>query len=370
MSEQSTAEERTEMPTERRMSQLRKEGGIFISFDTVTVASLLSGFMVLTLVVHRLFDDMKAVLVREYTLIGANEALTYVLVQREVFAAMRMVGPDIFIITFAVAVTATLAVMLQSDWNIRDKKIRFDFSTLNPISGMRRIISIHGLINTLKSLLKLGLILPIAYLGLKQFAPEMIGLMHLSINEVFEFTGVAMGVLFWKIMYVLIALAIFDYVWGYFQWLKVNKMTKQEVKEERKSVEGDEEIKRRIQMKGLQRIMQRIQETVPMADVVVTNPTHFAVALKYERGKMTAPLVVAKGVDFLAQRIKEIARESGIPVLERRSLARALYSSTEVGSEIPYELFKAVAEVLAYVYRLKNPHAGRGNAQTQSARSS
>jgi flagellar biosynthesis protein FlhB len=367
MSENSTPEERTEYPTERRMSQLRKEGALFISMDTVTMLSIFSGFMVLAFVVNHLAFNMKLVLIREFKLIGTLEPLTYGLVEREALALLGLVAPDIIIITLVVSAVATLAVMLQTGWNVRDRKIRFDWSMLNPIAGIRRIFSIYGVVNTLKSIFKLGLILPIAYFGLKGFAPQMIGLIHLGVPEVLSFTGVAISSLFWKILYVLFGMALFDYFWGYFQWLKNNKMTKQEVKEERKSIEGDEETKRKIQMKGLQRIMQRIQQSVPRADVVVTNPTHYAVALKYERGIMRAPVVVAKGADFLAQRIKEIAREANVPVLERKVLARALYSSTEVGSEIPYDLFKAVAEVLAYVYRLKNPYAYMKQATPQAA---
>jgi flagellar biosynthesis protein FlhB len=141
-------------------------------------------------------------------------------------------------------------------------------------------------------------------------------------------------------------------------------MTKQEVKDERKAQEGDETTKRKIIAKGLQRIQQRIMFSVPRADVVITNPTHFAVALRYDRGKDAAPTVVAKGQDYLALKIREIARASGVPIVERKALARALYASTEVGKEIPRELFRAVAEVLAYVYRLKGPNwSSRHQAQ-------
>ena len=216
-----------------------------------------------------------------------------------------------------------------------------------------------------KAIVKLVLIIPLAYLALKGEADKMIQLIHTSLSKVFQFTGIEMEHLFWKIMYIQIAIAIFDYVWGKFQWFKSNKMTKEEVKDERKSVEGDETTKRKMIAKGLQRAAQRLKKSVPTADVVVTNPTHYSVALKYDRATMKAPQVLAKGSGFVALRIREIAKEAGVPVLERKPLARALYSSVEVGKEIPYELFKAVAEVLAYVYRLKNPW---GYRQTQEAR--
>jgi len=154
-------------------------------------------------------------------------------------------------------------------------------------------------------------------------------------------------------MYVLGALTLTDIAWGKYQWLRQNKMTKEEVKDERKAVEGDETMRRKMIAKGMARIVQKLKTTVPKADVIITNPTHYAVAIKYDRDAFAAPIVVAKGTDFIAQRIREIAGEHNIPILERKALARALYASTEVGSEIPRDLFRAVAEVLAYVFRHK-----------------
>jgi flagellar biosynthetic protein FlhB len=209
--------------------------------------------------------------------------------------------------------------------------------------------------NVLKALAKMALVLPIGYFALRGFLPEMVRLIHMSLTDVLALTGAALTKVFWKIMYVLFAIAAVDVVWGRFQWLKRNKMTKDEVKDERKSVEGDESMRRKIIAKGQQRLANKLKSSVPKADVVVTNPTHYAIALKYDRENYAAPIVVAKGTDFMAQRIREIAAEHKIPVLERKALARALYASTEVGSEIPRELFRAVAEVLAYVYRLKRP---------------
>jgi flagellar biosynthesis protein FlhB len=357
MAEGSTPEERTELPTDRRMSQLRKEGQVHMSNEVVQVATLITGFTALCFIVNNMFGHMKLVLVRTLKSIGEGHALSYPELEKHIFGIMQLIAPDLAILCLTVAIVASLAVMLQTNWCVKEKKIKFDFGKMNPIAGVKNMFSISGTVNTLKALVKLSIILPMAYYSLKAVAPQMIGLIHLSIPEVMSFTGESIHQLFWKILYVLIAMAIFDYFWGKYQWLRNNKMTKQEVKDERKSIEGDEETRRKIVAKGLQRIIQRLKQTVPQADVVVTNPTHFAVALKYERGKMRAPVVVAKGADFLAQRIKEIAREHHVPVLERKTLARALYSSTEIGTEIPYDLFKAVAEVLAYVYRLKNPYA-------------
>jgi flagellar biosynthetic protein FlhB len=345
------------------MGELRKEGALHMSNEVVQVASLLAAFISLNAVWSWLYRDMRLILEKSFALMSRTEPLTPRMLYDGFIALLVILGPELLIIGAAVAIVAALSVLLQTNFNVKEKKIQFKGDFLNPIKGIGKIFSPQGAVRTLQALLKLCLILPVAYYALKRFAPEMVMLIHLSIEEVFHFTGMAMMWLFWKILYILIAFAIFDFFWTKHQWLKQNRMTKDEVKDERKSIEGDEETRRKIQAKGLQRIMQRIQQSVPQADVVVTNPTHFAVALKYNRASMTAPTVVAKGKGFLAQRIKEIARESGVPVLERKVLARALYHSVEVGTEIPFELFKAVAEVLAYVYRLKNPY-GAMNAST------
>jgi flagellar biosynthetic protein FlhB len=353
MSENSTPEERTEDPTERRMGKLRKEGSIHFSNDLAQVATLITGFIALQYMSGLLFADMKLVLIKSFKLIASSEPFTAHFLNDGMLGLMLMVGPNLVIFSLIIGTIAALAVMLQTKWNVKDKKIDFKLSHLNPLSGLQRIFSIQGLITTGKAILKLSIILPIGYYALKHFAPSMIELVHFGITDILAFTADAMSYIFWKIAYVLIAIAIVDYFWGKHRWLKQNRMTKEEVKDERKSIEGDELTKRKIVAKGLQRIMQRLMKTVPKADVVVTNPTHYSVALQYERSSMSAPKVVAKGKGFMALRIRQIARESGVPVLERKPLARALFASTEVGSQIPNELFRAVAEVLAYVYKIK-----------------
>lgn len=354
MSEHATPDERTEMPTDRRMKDYRKKGQMHVSTEVSTVLSLVSAFVMLFLITGWMISTMQQYLVTIFKSIGDGQALDQALVYSLTVDALNIFAPQVALVACAGGIMSALAVLLQTDWNVKEKKVEFRFGLLNPVTGIKRIISIQGVMNTLKALLKLGVILPIGYWALKDYAPDMIALIHMDINAVMSFTGEAIFILFWKILYVLIAFAIFDYFWSKYMWLRQNKMTKEEVKDERKSVEGDEKTKRKMQAKGLQRIMERIRSSVPQADVVITNPTHYAIALKYDRDTMKAPKVLAKGKGFLALRIREMAKEAGVPILERKPLARALYASAEVGAEIPYELFKAVAEVLAYVYRLKN----------------
>jgi flagellar biosynthetic protein FlhB len=364
MAQGSAPEERTEMPTERRLEELRKEGTVPLSQDAVMVISITVAFLLIQFGWQYLFVDMKLIMTKSFSLIKNPEPLTITDLQNGFTGLLWMIGPKLLVLFGVLALIAGLIVMLQTKWNVKEKKLAFKFSKLNPMEGFKRIFSIQNWGNTLKAVAKLGIILPIGYFALKRFAPDMITLIHTSIAELMDYTANAMNYLFWQIIKVLIVLAIFDYVWTRHHWLKNAKMTKDEVKDEKKSLEGDEETKRKIQAKGLRRIAQRIRQSVPQADVIVTNPTHYAIALKYDRTTMDAPQILAKGKGFLALKIREIAKASGVPIVERKPLARALYASGEVGKSIPYELFRAVAEVIAYVYKLKNPWAeSRGDSQ-------
>lgn len=361
MSEHSTPEERTELPTDKRMEKLRQEGQLHMCNEIPQVTGLLSGFMALYLVWGWLLEEMKYIIKKSFQMVGEGHELTVDLLYSGAFAVVALMGPPVAIIIGTVTIVAILSVMMQTNWNVKQKWIDPKISKLNPITGLKRIFSAQGVMNTLKAITKLSLILPVAAMALWGYAPDMVMLVHMSVEDVMIYAGVGVWELFWKIMYILLVLAAIDYFWTKFQWLKQNRMTKQEVKDERKSLEGDEQTKRKIQSKGLQRIAQRIRDSIPQADVVVTNPTHYAVALKYDRETMDAPVVLAKGRGFMALRIRELAKENKVPVMERKWLARSLYSSVEVGSSIPFELFRAVAEVLAYVYRL------RGNGAAQQA---
>ena len=356
MSAESLPEQRTELPTDRRMGEIRKEGALHHSQDLEHLVVLIMGFLMLSWTWQSLYMDMQFVLRRSFQMIENPAPLDLNDLLNGFIRLLLLLLPNLLLMLLCVGTVASLAVFLQTGWNRREKWIKFNWSFLNPIAGLKRILSINGLVNFLKAFSKLVLISPIAYFSLRGYAPEMVKLIHTSIPDVMALTGAAVNTVFWKIVYIFIVVAAFDYGYGKFRWFKQNKMTKDEVKDERKATEGDESTKRKMIAKGLQRAAARLRTTVPTADVVVTNPTHYAVAIKYDRKNFAAPIVVAKGTDFIAQQIREIARENNIPVLERKALARALYAATEVGSEIPRELFKAVAEVLAYVFRLKNPH--------------
>lgn len=364
MAKDSLPEQRTEMPTERRLQEIRKEGAMFHSTDLEHVFVLITGFLAISYSWGILYQDLRYMMVRSFGMIAERKQLQANDLIDGFMRVVLIILPDVLIITACVALIATLGVFLQTGWNKREKWIKFRWDFINPIQGLKRIVSIYGLTNLLKAIVKMALVMPIGYWALKGFAPELTRLVHMSLHDVLMTAGAAMKSVFWKIMYVLFAIALIDVAWGKFQWLRKNKMTKEEVKDERKSTEGDETMRRKMIAKGQQRLVNKLKSSVPKADVIITNPTHYAVAIQYDRNRFAAPIVVAKGTDFMAQRIREIAKEHSIPIVERKALARALYSSTEVGTEIPRELFRAVAEVLAYVYRLKRRVSGvRANTQ-------
>jgi flagellar biosynthetic protein FlhB len=242
---------------------------------------------------------------------------------------------------------------MQVGINFTTEPLGFKLENLNPINGMGRIFSKRSLVELVKSIFKILIIGSFVYNFLKDEILQIPKLLYLELAASLPNIADVIFSLAFKIIGVYFILSVFDYAfqkWSTFQSLK---MSKQEVKEEFKQMEGDPQIKGKIRSKQREMAMSRMMQEVPNADVVVTNPTHFAVALKYDRG-MPAPQVVAKGQDFVAQKIKDTAREAGVTIVENRPLARALYASVEIGDTVPKELYKSVAEVLAYVYRLKH----------------
>lgn len=232
------------------------------------------------------------------------------------------------------------------------KTIKPSLSKLSPLKGIQNIFSLRGGVRLLMSIGKVAIVGTVAAICLHGDLPKVGALAGQDPNTAL---AAAATLVFWlalKIAIVLLILAILDYAYQKWQHEEDLKMSKQEVKDEMRSMEGDPEVKRRRFAVAQQLVMQRVQQAVPNADVVVTNPTHFAVALRYDGETMNAPKVVAKGADFLALRIRQIAAANGVPIVERKELARALYRYVEVGQEVPPEHYAAVAEILAYVYRL------------------
>lgn len=232
--------------------------------------------------------------------------------------------------------------------------IKFDFEKIiNPVVGLKRIFSIRSVEVLIKSIVKIIIVSIVVYLYIKGQLDNILDIMDMSIMNIASYMCVLVFNVGIRISVTFIILSLFDYLFQWWQYEKQLRMSKQEVKDEYKETEGNPQIKGKIKEKQRAISMRRMMQEVPKADVVITNPTHFAVALKYDEKVSSAPVVVAKGQDYVAQRIKEIAKENGVEIVENKQLARTLYDTVDIGESIPPELYQAVAEILAFVYSLK-----------------
>ncbi len=352
--------EKTEKPSGKRISQARSQGTVAKSNDLSQVVGIIGAYIGLQYLTPLLWLDMQTVLRRSLTSY-TNTPLTQANLQSGFLGVLWLVGPEVLLLMVVAAFFGAGSMAVQTNFLFSTALLKPKWTHINPIAGIKRIFTVANLVNLLKAFAKLAIIGPVAYFAFAHLFPQLIGLMDAPLDHLLPFTSFATTYIFRRVMQLLLLLAILDYA---YQWWSTNrqlKMTKVEVKEEQKAVEGDEATKMAIRSKALTRARQRMLKAVRTADVVVTNPTHLSVALSYDLKPGAAPKVVAKGRGYMALRIREIAQEAGVPIVERKPLARALFKSVEVDQVIPYELYAAVAELLAYVYRLKgrNPFRSR-----------
>ena len=347
-------DQKTEEPTSKRVTDTEKKGNFAhskeINSSFILLAALL-GFMILgeqsTRNVMGSWTDMFA---ESWTLQLTPEEL-YKITANAMHAFVRIVGPFLIIIMLAGVVSNLLQI---GGLRFSSHPLVPKFNKLNPLSGFGRIFSKNSLMELFKSLFKVGIISVISYYVIKSHWKEIPPLMGLGVGQVLSFMGfVALEIIF-NVLLVMIFLSLLDFTFQKFTYLENLRMTKQEVKEERKESDGNPQVKQRIRTVQMQMARKRMMAAVPEADVIVTNPTHISIAIKYDTENFAAPLVVAKGVGPIAMRIREIAKENGIPLVEDKPLARTLNKTVEVGQMIPASLYKAVAEILAYVYKLKH----------------
>lgn len=346
---------KTESATPKRRDEMRQKGNVPKSREVSSAVILLaalaglhfsSGFMLrgLSGIVRDYFTATPAQL---DTVAGMHSMLT------ELVLRCGMILAPVMAITLVAALAANVG---QVGFLFTLEPLMPKFDKLNPVAGMSRLFSMNALGELFKSLVKFGLISLLAWRIIREEIPMMPGIIDRTTPEMIGYFSSIISRLVVHCGGGMLVLAAADYLFQRWTHEKSIKMTKEEVKQEGKDAEGDPAVKGRI--RSLQREMsrRRIMQEVPKADVIITNPTHYAIALKYERGSgMTAPKVTAKGTDLMARRMREVAAEHGVPVVERPPLARALYASVDEGQEIPEEFYRAVAEVLAYVYRLRNP---------------
>ncbi|WP_243374385.1 flagellar biosynthesis protein FlhB [Geotalea sp. SG265] len=343
---------KTEQPTGKRVSEAKEKGNIPRSRDMTATITLTSGIIALYVTGGFMAATLKKSSKDLFTSMGTRELTpgdVYMLLLRLLLDMALMLGPFLLIVIAA----GLVAEISQGGISTSFEKIGFDLEKLNPVQGMKRLFNKDAAVEMLKSFLKILIVGYMAYKVMRDEVDNVIYLVDLNIPAIAEFINHIAFKLVLHTCGVLFILAILDLAFVKWRFIENLKMTKQEVKDENKDAEGDPQIKGKIKAKQYEQARRRMRLIIPTADVVVTNPTHYAVALKYDRQKNAAPVVLAKGVDFLAQKIKEIARESNITLVENRPLARELYAQVKEGEEIPEALYAAVAEILAYVYKLK-----------------
>lgn len=348
------AGEKTEKPTLKKRRDARERGQVFRSVEINSAIVLLAGFTMLKIAIPGIIDNLKKVYI---SFLGGSIILDQVFS----YEGLRKLSIDLgwsLVITIAPFMLVTLVVGLianyvQVGFLFTTKTIVPKLNRINPLEGFKRIFSKRALVDFLKSIIKLVIIGSVVYTELKSGFSQINRWFIVDLWQGIPLIGNNAYTIALKISIILLILAILDYGYQWWQYEIDLKMTKQEVKDEYKLMEGDPQIRSRIRGKQRELGMQRMMQAIPKADVVITNPTHYAVALSYDPDKDDAPIVVAKGQGFLALRIKEVASRNNVVITENKPLAQALYRSTDVGQSIPSELFHAVAEVLAFVYDLK-----------------
>lgn len=350
------AGEKTEQPTPKRRQEARTKGQVPHSREVNSAVILLTAFLALRFLGPSMIKKITELFYYLYSDL-AHPNIESDLMQLSIHIIYSFLG-IILPLLLTVAVTGLLISFLQTGPVFSFEQIRPKFNKINFIEGFKRIFSKRSFAELIKSILKVCVIGYILYASIKNeylLFPKMIDMSPL--RAMIALADLTFSVAF-KAGIVLLVLAVGDMLYQRWQYMQDLRMTKQEVKEEIKQTEGNPQIKAKIREKQRQMAMNRMMHKVPQADVVITNPTHYAVALQYSPGTMEAPIVIAKGQDRVAERIKEIARENEIAIVENKPLAQALYRNVEINDPIPMELYQAVAEVLAFVYRLKKRQVG------------
>ncbi len=347
-------QEKTEAATPRRREQAREEGNVPRSTELNSVLLLIVAVLALYLLGPRTFSRLIAI--QDYYLSHLNDEQfepSLSTVPAIVESVMKEAFLIVFPFTVAFIVGAAVINLAQVGFLFTTKSLKPKPSRLSPLEGAKRIFSARGVMELTKSLLKLAIVAPLMYSAICGEVPLLASIADESVRHILPHLGYAALRVVWKALLILLVLALIDFAFQRYQHEKDLRMTKQEVKEELKNTQGDPQIKARIRQVQREVARRRMMSRVPEADVVVTNPTEYAIALKYRQGVDAAPVVLAKGRGLVAQRIKQLARGAGVPLFEDRPLAQALYKLVEIGGSIPAQLYEGVARALAFVYRMQ-----------------
>jgi flagellar biosynthetic protein FlhB len=352
MADESSGQEKTEAPTSRRIEEARKKGDVAKSMEVPSAAVLLVGL--LTLYYSSDFMLRHCLLLIRYYL-GNLHTITITPNNMTMLTRETMLQTGILVapVMGAIFLAALIANYAQVGILFTTEKLTPKFDKIDPFQGLARLFSKQALANVVKSVGKLFIIGYVSYTEVMKALPGILPLMDQEPILILGFMGRIAFWIFLKSALIIAILAAMDYAFQRWQFMEKMKMTKQEIKDEAKQTEGDPHVKGRIRAIQMQMARQRMMAEVPKADVVITNPTRLAIALRYDTLAMAAPMVLAKGAGVIAQKIREIAEEHGIPLVEDKPLARALYKSVGLNETIPENLFQTVAEVLAYVYSIK-----------------
>ena len=347
------AGEKTEQATPKRKQDERKKGNIFLSKEVVTIVTLLLSFYSLKFLMPNMLETISQ-FIQKYIALGV--------MQIEVTSNDM---PDLFIdccIVFAATAMPILVIsvlgnviitMAQTKLLVSPKSFAFKMEKLNPLKGLKKMVSLRSLVELFKSLLKIMLLIYIIYSVVIDEIGVLPKLMYMQPMEVMVYTGDVIMQIALKCGIAFIFLGAGDYLYQWWEYRKNMRMSKQDIKDEYKQMEGDPKVKGQIRAIQQQMARQRMMQNVPDADVVIRNPTHFAVAIKYDQTRHRAPIVVAKGADQVALRIIAIAEENNVYVTENRPLARALFETVEIDAEVPGEHYQAIAEILAFIYKVR-----------------
>ncbi len=346
-------EDKTESPSQFRREEFRRQGTVAVSKDLLSVVGMMAGVSALALMGNRFVDGFQNLIKQLFSVQLFQDFTRADLLTLRV-PLMKAWGLMALPILFTIVVLGMLINLVQVGPYITWEPLMPNWERINPVSGLGRLLSGQALIEAPKVALKVILIGVVFYAFLDRELSNVPSMLQLPLKQSLAIALTSLLKLFFTSLGVMLVLAGFDYLYQRYQLEKQMKMTRREAKEEFKLREGDPLIRQRIRNIRRRMASKRMMEAVPKADVIVTNPTHYAVALKYDAKEMVAPKVVAKGADPIALKIREIAKKHGIPIIENKPLARTLYRDLEVGESIPRELYKAVAEVLAYVYRLRD----------------
>lgn len=350
-------DQKTEEPSSKRITDTEEKGNFAHSREinsSFILLAALSGFMITGEQSTRNVMEAWHVMITQASSLQLSTEELYKVAANTMTSFFKIIGPFLLLIMFA-GVASNMVQIGGLRFSMHPLAPKFN--KLNPLKGFGRIFSKNSLMELFKSLFKVSIISLVSFFTIKSHWHEIPPLVGLGVGEILSFMGRVMLEIIFEVLVIMIFLSLLDFAFQKFTYKENLRMTKQEVKDERKETDGNPQIKQRIRTVQMEMARKRMMAAVPEADVIVTNPTHISVAIKYDMNEHPAPIVVAKGSGDIAMKIREIAKEHGVPIVEDKPLARVLNKTVEIGQQIPDNLFKAVAEILAYVYRLKGGNA-------------